>query len=210
MSEKITAVDLIIKFQELLHLDPIDQWDTGQFNYNKTRRDRYKQLISIANAFGIYGITDLLDGSFINRKEYPIGFIEQFIIQDMEKVFKEKNRIDQWNKWTASISERKEAGYSLMKIDLIEIYASLMHYYTLLLNVYNSNSGVYSASLFHLYPYVLTESINTAIGKTYLTKIMVPLAMIISPDKKEFTIEELKNDFGYVDVNIKEIDNEYF
>ena len=38
---------------------------------------------------------------------------------------------------------------------------------------------------------------------------MVPLAMIISPDKKEFTIEELKANYDYPDVDIKEIDKEY-
>ena len=205
-NKKITAIDLVDQFQDLLSLSPIEKWTTIEFFENPPRYFRLKRLESISKAFGIDNVKELYDGAFLEKKECAFELIREYMIKEVKPLIEPKA----YEEWLNTLYVRETHGYQVYGSTLRMIYSTLMRYRTSLEDLLTSNSGVLAAGSFFRYPLLITKSLNSHIRENLLQKINEPLALIISPGKNKFTIEQLARDFNYPSVDLNKIDIENY
>jgi hypothetical protein len=178
-----TANDLILRFLEMRGLTPdFDQWNEIRLEYNPPRLYRLRQLQALFHAFAI--------------PWDPAGFVEGKFI-DPEDV-----RYD-------PVLERA-AQFDPKRHHLPHCFRILMRYRETVEEVLSFSSGVFeSFGLFTFAYFEVPRQMKRTIQENVST-FDDALTAFISPEAKTFTIGELVAYHGYPDVNLPDIDIEYY
>lgn len=190
-NEIITGNDFINKFFDLQSLEPdYKNWTAGKLKGNEPRYYRLLQIQALLKYYGIASVNEFVTGDFINKKSDE--FCEAFL--NSAKAYL---RIEQ---------PYNTAFYrQIMPVSFREIF----NYREKLNNLLYHQSGVMAASGLYYWTYKkifvanlgvqnITEDINAALFSfvDYTNDLKIP-------------ISELKENFGYLDVDLDMVDAPY-
>jgi len=209
---KLTAIDLIEKILEFKAMTPNqDEWVEHMLINNKPRLVRLQQLKSLLFAFGIIQLDSQKKNSFVNSISKP-----NYQIQDLTKVgilsvlngdFIKKRELSSYEK---PISYIEQNSFKKEPVDIYQLesfYYFLMQYRINIYSVFKWKSNVLEASVgFHAVN-ILTKEINNKISEN-IKVVDNFLIQIISHQEKEFSEQELIDNYNFPKDDLLEIDIE--
>ena len=167
-----------------------DDWTEERLNGNEPRLFRLRQLAALFRAFGI--------------PWDPSSFIEGRFIQP------EDPRYDALlTKLATEMAEEPHSGIASNRDQLPEFFAILFSYRKRIDQVLSFSSGVMEASGLYLQAHRVAGKLNRRIEDN-ISIIEDILAALISPEAAEFSVEQLARDHGYPDVDLGDIDEEWW
>ncbi len=191
--ETVTAYDVFRRFIELHQLVPdLNDWHEDRLERNEPRIIRLKQLTAIFAAFEIpWDPWAFTRGQFIEGKNPAYS---DFVARTKRELPSEH------------VARLRPGWYFA---DLPGCFEILFEYREKLEDVLSFPERALIASGMYLYAQRQIEKANRAI-ESNVWIIDDLLAELISPESRQFAVTELVHDHGYPDVDIFEIDSEYF
>ena len=187
----ITARDLLLRFLELRRLSPnFDDWTEERLNRNPPRLFRLRQLAALFGAFGI--------------PWHPLSFTEGRFIQPEDPRY-----VALLTKLATTMAEERHRETALDRGQLPDFFAILFSYRERIDEVLSFSSGVLEASGLYLQAHRTAATLNRLIEDN-ISIIEDILAALISPEAVEFSVEQLARDHGYPDVDLGDIDDEWW
>jgi hypothetical protein len=188
----LTAEDLLHGYFELLGLEPSKKsWSEAKLKDNPPRFYRIKMLKALFKAFEAGDIKKLEKGAFVMKrdlKDYD-GLIERIVADPVSKD-----------------TFRKECPINLR--DIAWAFQRLFRYRSILDNALRFNQGVLTASGIYAFAAKKAEWMNRIIHEN-IPAIDDILCAIISPSNKAFSENEMIERFGYPDIDLSAIDDDW-
>jgi hypothetical protein len=187
----VTARNLIHRFLELRRLSPdLADWTEERLAENPPRLFRLRQLVALFAAFGIkWDLSAFVEGKFIDPESPRYGGL--------------------LDKMDVAMPEASKHGFGAQPDQLPDCFEILLRYRERVADVLSFSSGVLTASGLYLYAHRKTGELNRIIHEN-VGIIDDLLVTFISPESKEFTVEQLARDYGYPDVDLFEIDADWW
>lgn len=188
-AETITARDLLRGFLELRSLSPrFDDWTEDALCDNPPRLFRLRRLAAMFRAFGVaWDPPSFAAGGFIQPEHPRYAALMSRLTERMRDE-----------------SKRRRAAR-----DLPEYFATLFRYRERVDGVLNFSSGMLEASGLDAYAHHAAGELNSVIRRN-IALVEEPLAELISPERATFTVEQMARDHGCSDVDLSEIDAEWW
>ena len=186
----ITAHNLLAGFLELRGLTPeFESWTEERLSENPPRLIRLRQLEALFQAFGV--------------PWNPRSFVEGKFIQP------EHSRYDSLlTKLSAELQEETTHSVWTDRNRLPRFFATLFDYRMRLEGALSFSNLILSASGLFKLAYDKICVLNRIIQNN-IVNIDDTLAVLISPEMTAFPIEQIVRDYGYPDVNLCEIDEDW-
>ena len=183
-AEKIGASSLLQGFLELRRLVPdMEKWSVEKLSDNPPRFYRLRTLTSLFCAFGIdWDPSSFIEGKFIDPESPRYAPL-------LQKVHGLRLR------------EKKHR--------LSDCFRILLEYRERVDGVLTFSSGLLEASGWYLFAHQKAEELNRVIQDN-VAIIDDMLIAFISPEAKTFTEDELTRNYGYPDVDLFEIDSDWW
>lgn len=187
----ITARDLLFQFLDLKGLSPkFADWTEVGFSNNPPRLYRLRQLVALFRAYGIpWGPESFSKGGFIKPKEPRYKSVISILAAEV------RNANDEGGK-----PEREQ---------LPGFFEELFKYRRRVDHVLSFSSGLMAAGGLYLHAHRKVNELNRII-KADLDIIDDSLALLISPEAATFTVEQLVREYDYPDVDLDEIDLDWW
>jgi hypothetical protein len=185
----ITARSLLLAFLELRSLTPkLADWTDERLSDNPPRLFRLRRLMALFRAFGLpWDPLSFTEGKFIRPEQPRYAALLGKLAGEMSEG-----------------SRRRVEGHHLPKF-----FEILYEYRERVENVLSFSSGVLEASGLYLHAHNKAGKVNQVI-RGNLPLIEDSLAELISPEGAEFRVEQLIQDYGYPDVDLFEIDADWW
>jgi hypothetical protein len=187
----ITAHDLMIRFLELRAMTPnYDDWTEEMLTDNPPRLIRLRQLTAMFQAFGIpWGPQSFTHGMFIQPDLHRYYSLLSKLSTELKEGF---TPLD----WTDHMMVRR-------------FFETLFYYRIHVESVLSYSESIWSASgLFRVAYDKICEL--SRIVENNISNINDILVAMISPEMAAFPIEQIVRDYGYPDVNLCEIDRDWW
>jgi hypothetical protein len=186
----ITAVDLLHRFLELRGYTPdLDRWSEECFNDNPPRLYRLRQLKAIFRAFEI--------------PWDPAAFMEgKFFLRDSVRYAPVLERA------AAELPETMAGPFGTVH-QLPKCFEILLEYREKVERALAYSSGFQVAAGLYAFAVRKTRQLNRVI-RDNLSVVDDVLTACISPEAMTFTIDELARSYGYPDVDLHEIDADWW
>jgi hypothetical protein len=166
-----------------------DDWTEERLAGNPPRLFRLRQLVALFQAFGIpWDSPSFARGGFITPTN---------------------RRYDALLAKLATEMQDRPRGTTADGHQLPEFFGILFSYRERIDHVLSFSSGVMAASGLYRRAH-RTASKLTDVIEDNIAIIEEPLIALISPEGAVFSVEELVRDYGYSDVNVGEIDDEWW
>jgi hypothetical protein len=187
----VSARILLHGFLELQGLSPdLADWSEDRLAGNPPRLFRLRQLVALFRAFQIpWNPSLFVEGKFI-EPESP----RYATLLDM---------------MDSTMPELKKHGFGAQPHQLPYCFEILFAYRGRVEHVLSFSSGVLEASGLYLYAHRRAGELNRII-KEHVSIIDDHLVAFISPEAREFSVKELVRDHGYPDVDLFEIDADWW
>jgi len=206
---KFTAIDLIEKIFEFEAMTPNqDEWVEQMLINNKPRLVRLQQLKSLLFAFGIIQF-DSQKVNFISKPNHQIQDLTKVgILSILNGDFIKTRELTSYEKPILYIEQNSFTKEPVDIYELKSFYCNLMRYRIYIYNVFKWNSSVLEATSvgFHA-AHILAKEINNKIGKD-IKGVDDFIIQIISPQKKEFSEQELIDNYNFPKDDLLDIDIE--
>ena len=193
---KYSALDLLRQYLELRRYTPDHRnWNEQALEQNPPRLIRLQRLKALFHAFGIaFDPPSFQEGGFIDS-EAPIyeAFLERARLWFLKE--RSEGRLPVMIKATASY--------------LRPVFEMLLKYRIMLDEPLSFNDGILEASDLYWFGILKIDEMNGLIRKR-LAIIDDLLVELISPTRQTFTRKQLVNEHGYPDVDLDEIDLDWF
>jgi hypothetical protein len=206
-----TAIDLIHKLLDFIEMTPDSgNWSLLSQKDNLPRYIRLLQIHSLLKAFYNLKIT----GELLNSSGY-FAYDSNEVIKSFKSgefvAFRQLCEYTPVISFIQSYVKNKDIYVSgSLNIGIKEIqrvFTNLLNYKQYVNNLERFNSGYLAASSIHtVFSIELTNSISSAINCYYLNRV---LSLIVSPNTKTFTEQQLLYDFDYPPENLADIDLDY-
>jgi hypothetical protein len=185
----ITARSLLHGFLELRRLTPeLGDWTEERLSDNPPRLFRLRQLIALFRGFGIpWDPPAFVEGRFIDPEQPRYAALLSKLTAEMLQG-----------------SDRWGAAHQLP-----EFFAILYDYRERLEKVLSFSSGVLEASGLYLHAHHKAGELNRVI-RDNIAIIDDNLAALISPEDATFSVEQLARDYAYPNVDLFEIDADWW
>lgn len=194
----LSAKDVLKLFLELTELSPnIDEWDEKHFSDNPPRFYRFRQLKILFDVYSLGSFKDFINGDFIENR--PLEQFKQLIIRvnQLEKEYLPEESLGNY-------TEKNNLDHFMLEY----MFKYLMSYRLTLNKALNFNGGVLEFSGLFRFAIFQIGHLNEVIHKEVIS-IDEILSFIISPGGESFSVDELVSKYGFPNVDIKEIDNEW-
>lgn len=184
------AHNLLQSYLDLKALAPdLRQWTEEQLQANPPRHIRFNRFMALLSAFDIPRDPErFAQGGFFETRLSSEALYERL-----------------WNDMLPPPRRPPEPW----PWELQECFERLLRYRERLEVVLGFNQGVMEASGLALYAMRKSEDFNLII-RQHLPQIDDLLALMVSPEGKTFRLSELRARFGYPNVDLAEIDLEWF
>jgi hypothetical protein len=191
--EKYTAKDVLDLYFDFEGLQPDqDTWTENNLKDNPPTFYRLKSLQSLFRAFDLGNIQEFAEGTYILKRTIgDYGTLTKQIKLELET--NRKSRIRE----------------PLTLKDIVFLFKRLLEYRRRWDEVTGFSSGLYACSGNTKYAFYKIEQINSVIRKK-ISPIDKILASIMSPSGKVISKDSLVKHFDYPDVDLNEIDTEWF
>jgi len=187
----VTAHDLLLGFLDLRGLTPdFDNWTEELLSENPPRLIRLRQLVSLFQAFGVpWDPQSFVEGKFI-QPEHPRydSLLSKLSVECPEEM--------NHSVWTDDVR-------------LSRFFATLFDYRMRVERVLSFSNLFLSASGLFKLAYDKICELNGIIENN-IADIDDTLAALISPEMAAFSIEQIVREYGYPDVNLCEIDGDWW
>jgi hypothetical protein len=195
--KKITAQDFIKIYIELKALSPVaEKWSEEYFHDNPPRLVRLNQLVSLKKAFGINE-----NWAQFDRADFIVRFpIEAY--DSLKQKIKHLKNTESWN---------KQPFEKFIYADMVKIFRLFVKFLAIERELMESTTWFsLTYSLGQMYGYEQTNSYFTP-TKSKKTKAMIEdLAFMIDPLNLSFSESELISKYGYLKVDLEDIDLAYW
>lgn len=182
----ISAIELLHKFLEFKLLAEVEEWEEETLKTNPPRYYRFKQLEALFKAYELGNLKDFGTGDFISdREDEDFEMVVDNIKEEITK-------------------EIEDTSTSTIEI----LFEELINYRLLVSRLMNFPNQTIASNSILSFPSIKAQQINEAI-KEKVVAIDKCLALIISPSRKSFTLEELQNTYEYPNIDLDELDAEY-
>lgn len=187
----ITARNLLRGFLELRRLAPdVADWSEDRFSENPPRLFRLRQLVALFRAFELAWNPSLfVEGKFIQ----PASPRYAALLDMMD----------------STMPEARKHGLGAQHHQLPDCFEILLRYRERVEGILSFSSGVLEASGLYLYAHWKVGELNRIIQEN-VAIIEDLLVAFISPEAKEFSVDQLTRDYGYPDVDLFEIDADWW
>lgn len=185
----ITARALLLRFLELRNLSPdLSDWTEKRLSDNPPRIFRLRQLAAMFNAFDLPWNPQLfIEGGFISPEQKRYADALSKLAEEMPEMSRKLAESDQ----------------------LPDFFRILFDYRSRVDDVLYFPGGVLEASGLYLHAYSKAGELNKIIHDN-VNIIDDALVALISPEAATFTVENLVQDYGYPDVDLSEIDADWW
>ena len=189
--QQTTPRDLSLAFLDLLRLSPdVDNWTEEHLANNPPRLFRLRQLVALFRAFDIpWDPTGFMEGTFIRPEDARYDSLLVRLTTEMP---------------AGAVLDSRHT-----RRQLPEFFSILFDYRRRVDHVLSFSSGVVEASGLFLLAHKRAGAQNQIIDGS-LDPIDSTLAELISPVGARFTRKQLVRDFGYPDVDVSEIDVDWW
>ena len=193
LTVKYTAKDVLDLYLEFEGLQPDEgTWIEDNIQDNPPRFYRLKSLQSLFRAFDLGNIQEFAEGTFI-----------------LERTIGDYSALTQQMKSELETNTKSRIREPLTLKNIVFLFKRLLEYRRRCDKVTDFSSGLYACSGNTKYAYYKIEQINSAIRKK-ISPIDNILASITSPSGKLISKDALVKHFDYPDVDLNEIDAEWF
>lgn len=194
-NRKVTAHTPLLGFLELRSLTPeLSDWTEEMLSDNPPRKFRLQQLVALFRAFDIpWNPQSFVDGKFI-QSEHPR--YDSLLSKLFTELLSRKPLIDK----TLVIRDHR--------YQLPLFFKTLFDYRERIDEVLSFSGGVMAASGLFQLAHKKANVLNRIIHKN-IADIDDTLAALISPEMAVFSVEQLVRDYGYPDVDLSEIDEDW-
>lgn len=186
-AKTITARSLLHGFLELRGLAPeMKDWSEERFSDNAPRLYRLRQLIALFRAYEIdWDLSSFVEGRFIQ----PESLRYAASLEMME----------------SAMPEARRHGLGADNRQLPDCFKILLDYRERVEDALSFSSGVLEASGLYLYAHQRAGELNRIIQKN-ISIVDDVLVVLINPEARTFSVNQLARDYGYPDVDLSEID----
>ena len=186
-----TANDLLAGFLDLRGFTPeYDNWTEELLSGNPPRLIRLRQLVALFQAFGIpWGPQPFVEGKFI-QPEHPRY---DLLLSKLSVEFPEEMNHSAWTD----------------DVRLPRFFATLFDYRMRVEAVLSFSDCILTASGLLKLAYDKICELNRVIQEN-ISDIDDTLAVLISPETAVFSIEQLVRDYGYPDVDLSDIEVDWW
>jgi hypothetical protein len=187
----ITAHDLLIRFLELRLMTPnYGDWTEELLSDNPPRMIRLRQLTAMFQAFGIpWGPQSFVEGNFIQPEHPRYGKL----LSKLSAEFLEETTHSIW-----TVNDR-----------LPRFFATLFDYRMRVEGVLSFSNLILSASGLLKLSYGKICELNRVIQNNIADIDDTLAVLLISPEMAVFSVEQLVQDYGYPDVDLSKIDDDF-
>ncbi|MBI5591826.1 MAG: hypothetical protein HY881_15245 [Deltaproteobacteria bacterium] len=187
----ITAHDLLLGFLDLRGMTPnFDNWTEELLSDNPPRLFRRRQLVALFQAFGIpWDPQSFVEGKFIHSEHHRYDSL----LSKLSVEFPEEMNHSAWTD----------------DVRLPRFFATLFSYRMRVERVLSFSDLILTASGLFKLAYDKICELNGIIQNN-IVNIDDILAALISPEMAAFPIEQIVRDYGYPDVNLCEIDGDWW
>lgn len=188
-ARQITARSLLLGFLELRRYSPeFADWTVERLSGNPPRLFRLRQLVAMFRAFGLpWDPQSFTKGKFIEPEHPRYAPLLAKLAEEMP------NRSHRWR------TDRQ----------LPHFFEILFDYRTRVDDVLSFSSGVLEASGLYLHAYHKAGELNRVI-RDNVAIVEETLVALVSPEGASFSVEQLARDFEYPDVDLFEIDADWW
>ncbi len=187
----LTATSLLDKFLELRQLSPdVETWSESYFQDSPPRLARWRQWVALLRAFEIdCRPTEFVEGQFLRTtSERYVPLLQRLKLERPDIL-------------------ESSAGDYVQQLPFC--FNILLEYRIRLEEVLSNASGVLEASGLYLLMFLRAEQLNRTIREN-VEPIDALLGEFISPERAQFTLEQLARDFNYPLVDLLELDFLWF
>ncbi len=181
------AQDLLHTFIELRYRVPdLTKWKDANFSQKDSLGFKYNKLMALFRALEIpWDPEGFIEGRFIDLNSSRYDIVIEKIKADMSKM-------------NLGCFVRRMDNSSRTKRYLMECFNVLLEYRQDFERQFNVASGVMAAPPVVIYAYRIAMHFNDII-RSKIDYIENILLKFISPEEKNFTSDQLKNEYGYPD-----------
>jgi len=196
--KELKAIDLInmlIEFK-VMQKDK-DTWEAEKLKDNPPRYYRFLRISALCKAF----LND-------NSKENICGFENGNFLKDSDTIFDAAANFIVAN--SRGSFEAEKVKNSQTAYEFQAVFERLFRFKQELTSLKNFNSSVWAASFPYLATVEFTNNVTKSIAKNHEKVIDDLLELIVNPDNKSFTEQELIEQFDYPRVNLSNIDDDWW
>ncbi|MFZ4589386.1 MAG: hypothetical protein ACOYN6_00180 [Ignavibacteria bacterium] len=192
-SEVITGNDFIYKFFDLKTLEPdYKKWTADELKGNDSRYYRLLQIEAMLKYLGIESVTDFITGNFTLKRseEYYDTFLKSA------------------QRYLRSLSQYRQRNqdFKLDNHSLPKAFTEILDYRDKLNKLIYHQSGVMEASGLYLWTYEQINEANFYLERNIIHVNRLLLNFLDCTKVIRMPLGELKENYGYLDINLGMVD----
>lgn len=193
----ITGEDFIYKFFDLKSLEPdYTKWTADELKCNEPRYYRLLQIQAMLRYLGIESVNEFISGNFTTKKS-----------KEYYEIFLKSAKL-----YLYSLSQYSYTNhdFTLDNHSMPRAFKEILDYRDKLNHLIYHQSGLMEASGLYLWTYKKIEEANFYLDRNIKHVNRILLNFIDCTKEIRMPLYELKESFGYLDVNLKMVDAQYY